>query len=282
MAGLTFFFFSSLQCSPGFIAGVTNPRFEEIDKWWDVLCNVATGQVKLASHLPPQQALDPHVSLDNEFIADVMSSIQSHYAEERIRVKFQDYVQNIIDLAFDDAEFADDATKKKVFQANVKRVEQWKFINNTQQPTDSFINYARDRQAWYEKRAIKDVDVNRHIRRLRIRQNMSEKEVLAIYQDFDKSINTDEQLIEFLSYLPENQGGLYPVAVSLFHPSESVRRATVVLFNRIDKLKVRIAAVSARSLGAHCPHAQAGSGFINGMNKFLRLAYERNKSLLDK
>ena len=33
----------------GFIAGVTNPRYEDIDKWWDVMCNIETGAVKCKS-----------------------------------------------------------------------------------------------------------------------------------------------------------------------------------------------------------------------------------------
>lgn len=36
-----------LQVS-GYIAGVTNPIFEQRQEWWDVLCNVATGDVKLS------------------------------------------------------------------------------------------------------------------------------------------------------------------------------------------------------------------------------------------
>jgi len=141
-------------------------------------------------------------------------------------------------------------------------------------------NKQKDRTTFKEKRAIKDADVSRLITRLRVRQNIPEKDILSIYTDFVKNINSDEQLIEvcflllplyllsrtssqFLSYLPENQGGLYPVAVSLFHPSESVRRSTVELFKRIDKLK-------------------AGSGFINGMNPYLRLAYERNRDEFDR
>ena len=121
----------------------------------------------------------------------------------------------------------------------------------------------KDREMFRISRAIQDTEVNRLINRLRVRQNLPEKDVLAIYHDFVLCINTNEQLLEFLSYLPENLGGLYPVAVSLFHPSEKVRRATVELFTRIDKQK-------------------AGAGFIANMNTFFKLAYERNRYLLDK
>jgi hypothetical protein len=44
---------------------------------------------------------------------------------------------------------------------------------------------------------------------------------------------------QFLSYLPENQGGLFPVGVGLLHPSGQVRRSTAALFDRIAKFKVR-------------------------------------------
>lgn len=111
---------------------------------------------------------------------------------------------------------------------------------------------------------------------------MPDKDVLAIYQDFCSTINTDEQLLEFLSYLPENQGGLYPVAVSLFHPSEAVRKLTVTLFARIDKLKVRGSQKKKKKKSVTDVFPKAGSGFISSMNKFQRIAYDRNKVLLDK
>ena len=54
----------------------------------------------------------------------------------------------------------------------------------------------QDRQHFRETRAIQDVDVYRLIARLRIRTNIPDREVLAIYHDFERSINTEEQLLE--------------------------------------------------------------------------------------
>jgi len=34
--------------SKGYVAGVTNPLFEQRSQWWDVLCNVQTGEVTVA------------------------------------------------------------------------------------------------------------------------------------------------------------------------------------------------------------------------------------------
>ena len=72
---------------------------------------------------------------------------------------------------------------------NQQRIENWK-------KTSLYQNYCEDREASQRQRAIKDVDVNRLINRLRIRQSIPEKDVLVIYRDFVSSINTDEQLIE--------------------------------------------------------------------------------------
>jgi len=35
----------------GFVAGVTNPRFEELPTRWDVLCNIETGRVSVSKEL---------------------------------------------------------------------------------------------------------------------------------------------------------------------------------------------------------------------------------------
>ena len=103
-----------------------------------------------------------------------------------------------------------------------------------------------------------------------------------------RSFSRDRQ---FLSYLPENQGGLFPVGVALFHPSDQVRQSTAALFDRIAKFKVPWQGLRARpaeketgrsrplcwrcgrSVGTVAP-PQAGSGFITNMNHFLRLAYD--------
>lgn len=36
---------------PGYVAGVTNPVFEEQTGWWDILCNISTGKVAINRHL---------------------------------------------------------------------------------------------------------------------------------------------------------------------------------------------------------------------------------------
>lgn len=43
---------------------------------------------------------------------------------------------------------------------------------------------------------------------------------------------------QFLSYLPESLGGVYPVAVALFHTDDNVRLQAARLLQQMDKIKV--------------------------------------------
>ena len=106
---------------PGFIAGVTNPTFANHHEWWDLLCDVPTGRMKISSRIenPPvtdglvyfqQQnpnyavnangiSLNPssHVSNgdatgDQAFIDSINHSITSRHGEAVIRSKWREYV----------------------------------------------------------------------------------------------------------------------------------------------------------------------------------------------
>ncbi|CED83201.1 Arf3-interacting protein 1, N-terminal domain [Phaffia rhodozyma] len=42
-----------LEQVPGFIAGVTNPRFEDLHSRWDILCNIDTGRITVSKDIKP-------------------------------------------------------------------------------------------------------------------------------------------------------------------------------------------------------------------------------------
>lgn len=41
----------TLETTPGYIAGVINPRFEDLPRTWDILCNTETGRITISKHL---------------------------------------------------------------------------------------------------------------------------------------------------------------------------------------------------------------------------------------
>ncbi|KAJ9149653.1 Spindle pole body interacting protein [Coniochaeta hoffmannii] len=120
---------------PGFIAGVTNPTFELHPEWWDVLCDLPSGRVKISSRIEPvpvtegyvyfQQQFPAHAQLVNQsgpvvggstgrvdssaanadltgdaaFMADIQRSIVLRHGERVIRAKWRDWVTKFTRVA---------------------------------------------------------------------------------------------------------------------------------------------------------------------------------------
>ncbi|KAI9292829.1 spindle pole body interacting protein [Neoconidiobolus thromboides FSU 785] len=240
----------------GFIAGVANPTFEGHPKWWDVLCNISTKKITISPYINKlagnrrsststnnsnpgsnvisnQNASNLHKqsgekwdNLDNDFIHDVMQAINSHYGELSIRAKFIDYVQRFVDIA---------ALYEEETLSSGTKIDFQNKLNS---------------------RAICNIHIQHQIIKLRNFKFIPDRELEAIYKSFLENIVASDQIIEFLASVPQNQGGLTPVTVALFHPNKTIRNYTVQFLNRIDQ-------------------HQTGTRFIQNLNLFHKLAYER-------
>ncbi|PKS10235.1 hypothetical protein jhhlp_001985 [Lomentospora prolificans] len=110
---------------PGFIAGVTNPTFELHPEWWDVLCDLSTGRIKISSKIEPATATEgmvyfqqqnptyaplvsvhssgssstPDLTNDTVFMNDVLKSINARHGERVIRAKWRDWVTRFTRIA---------------------------------------------------------------------------------------------------------------------------------------------------------------------------------------
>ncbi|KAL8750476.1 MAG: hypothetical protein Q9184_006413, partial [Pyrenodesmia sp. 2 TL-2023] len=114
---------------PGFIAGVTNPAFANHPEWWDLLCDVPTGRMKISNRLDPAPVTDglvyfqqqnpayapssmgaggvgvPSLSTsadgtgDSAFMDDLLRSISSRHGESVIRSKWRDYIIKFAGIA---------------------------------------------------------------------------------------------------------------------------------------------------------------------------------------
>jgi Stabilization of polarity axis len=107
---------------PGFIAGVTNPTFELHPEWWDILCDLPSGRVKISSKIEPamptdglqnyQQQNPAYAALagglsgqsldltgDAAFMADILRSIAARHGERVIRAKWRDWVLKFTRIA---------------------------------------------------------------------------------------------------------------------------------------------------------------------------------------
>lgn len=62
-----------LEQVPGYIAGVTNPRFEEL-RAWDVLCNVENGKITIHKNIEPAPSIRPTAQPSETFTSTSFSS----------------------------------------------------------------------------------------------------------------------------------------------------------------------------------------------------------------
>ncbi|KAK7749302.1 hypothetical protein SLS62_008271 [Diatrype stigma] len=115
---------------PGFIAGVTNPTFEMHPEWWDLLCDLPTGRMKISSRVDPapktegleyfKQQHPAYASIlqnggagtgergnsnaadltgDVVFMNDILKSISARLGERVIRAKWRDWVVKFTRIA---------------------------------------------------------------------------------------------------------------------------------------------------------------------------------------
>ena len=101
---------------PGFVAGVTNPAFANHHEWWDLLCDLPSGRMKISNRIEPAPVTEgtqyfhqhSHSGVssllsgsssssadttgDNIFMEDIMRSISSRHGERAIRAKWRAYI----------------------------------------------------------------------------------------------------------------------------------------------------------------------------------------------
>lgn len=117
---------------PGFVAGVTNPAFANHPEWWDLLCDVPSGRIKISNRIEPAPTTKgqiyfqqqhpshapnptggmapsapflihthPHVDAthDTIFMEDLLRSVAARHGEAAIRAKWRDYITKFTRIA---------------------------------------------------------------------------------------------------------------------------------------------------------------------------------------
>lgn len=122
---------------------------------------------------------------------------------------------------------------------------------------------------------IKVLDLHHQIDRLR-NLRLTTDEAAKIYTALRDYVVEYEEINQLLCVMPENQSGLFPIAVGLFHPLQRVRFAVVELLERISTHMVRHPRPGfAKSQPFLMNACQAGRHFFNSVNKFQKLAFIR-------
>lgn len=195
-----------------------------------------------------------HFSLDSAFMDKVMDAINNHMGEEQVKELFHVYVQHLVDIAFGDEEFIDEATQKKEETGNTKRLSRWKASKN-------FRNYAEFRKFSSQHASINTIQISRVLRKLEVRVDLSSADAVKIIDTLLENTISETQTIELLGYLPEARGGISIIAIGLLHKSEQVRAKTVELLNRLMR-------------------TSQGAERLARMNSFLTRTYHRQRLAL--
>jgi hypothetical protein len=79
------------------------------------------------------------------------------------------------------------------------------------------------------------IDLKKHLRSLQGDMVIpDDSHVERVYADLASLLQTEDELLEFLSYLPSSRGGLQAVAQGVYHSSMSVKHNTVILLQRLE------------------------------------------------
>lgn len=240
----------------GYIAGVTNPIFQQHSLWWDLICDVPTGTVlfnpEYEQELSKANLEEMSHGLDCEILDTIRSGLAMNLSEEWLHCKFRDYTQRIYDIVSGDEIFKSDQERMIHTRSNRFRIAQ---LVQTRLYKE---NQIRDR--WIESRSYfgkQHSDMKRYIRTLQVKK-VSLKEVKRLYRFFRQNVNSHGELMQFLSMLPESRGGLFPIAVGLFHEADEVKKMTIDLLSRLDLLK-------------------EGSMALNNLNYMILLTFHKHK-----
>ncbi|KAJ2918021.1 hypothetical protein MD484_g2386, partial [Candolleomyces efflorescens] len=198
---------------------------------------------------------------DRIFIDDIRAAIDDHFGESLVRLRFTEYVMRFVRLASRYEEettgttkfgfpsspfletpghppqlgsglsFNDEASCYKELVANGHRIEAWRKTNSYQYMVSDYVKYQTSS-------SIKGFDVVHQLMRFRYAKTMSDSEALTIMRTMVENARSYEQVVELLASLPHG-GGLMSLAFGLHHPRESIREATVDLFNQLRSFQVR-------------------------------------------
>ncbi|OQS07237.1 hypothetical protein THRCLA_00757 [Thraustotheca clavata] len=231
---------------PGYIAGVTNPMFKGKKEWWDMLCDLSTGDIMTTQ----QQEKDDAESSDHDFILEVIDGIQCGFSEEWVRSMFEEYTrQNIADIVTGEAHFIDLDAQGKRTAINNRRITKWA-------RTDNYDLFQKARQAELPSTPAFNISFLGYLQVLIHEHTPNDVHIERMYADFVSLLNTEDELKELLSYLPRSKGGLHIIAQGLFHPSISVKYNTIILLKRLES----------------CPST---ASTIKSLNPFVTLTYTR-------
>ncbi|KAI0481844.1 spindle pole body interacting protein [Xylaria cf. heliscus] len=258
---------------PGFIAGVTNPTFEMHPEWWDLLCDLPSGRMKISSKIEQAPVTEGLVYFQQQnpayanqlggssntttdltgdvvFMNDILKSIAARHGERVIRAKWRDWVIRFTRIA---AAFEEGVYGASALYAGGDEHEQitgghgFVWADDVARQKELAGNVYRI-EGWRNTRSyysfIQDLAQMYTLRPLkgldlhhmhdRLRtQRLTADQSRDVYLSFAKSVWSYDEICLLLTVAPESHAGLFYLALGLFHKDRDVRVKTAELLERI-------------------------------------------------
>jgi hypothetical protein len=260
------------------VAGVTNPLFENHPEWWDILCNVDTGRIRISPQIPPVTQDVPELfpvppstdpTGDITFMEEIHHLIQNRISEAFIRNRFKDwlwrfirkagvyeelvYGETIVGLETEEnfiipghgLVWTDETTKMKEIASSQMRFEGWRggVSWNYLAKVSPFFRETdmQDREMIFSTDIIKTMDIHHQLDRLRISKNLSQDDTAMIYLALNSEFKSYDQLN--LVWL---ESGLTKLLSALPLSHGGLTPIAIGLFHTYEKVRLATAEILER------------------------------------
>eukprot|EP00638_Chattonella_subsalsa_P009695 CAMPEP_0117734876 /NCGR_PEP_ID=MMETSP0947-20121206/947_1 /TAXON_ID=44440 /ORGANISM="Chattonella subsalsa, Strain CCMP2191" /LENGTH=342 /DNA_ID=CAMNT_0005549763 /DNA_START=26 /DNA_END=1054 /DNA_ORIENTATION=- len=239
---------------PGYIAGSTNPMFAQRTEWWDLLCTIdisqGTASCTTAEEMKEQnerksrderrregspnrqRSPDKGDSADQAFIEKVISGVEASLKKGWVAKMFQQFTQDLLDQELDWRSSGSSHQSSHAF-SDVPTQNDWRVASLRDKMGVKVLE-----NPWETVSSIQVEDgikLRECVRLLVAAKNLHQAQVIYIFETLEKLVKSEEEAQVLLSLLPEEKGGLYPIALGLLNSSPVIKQNAYRILRLIEK-----------------------------------------------
>lgn len=250
-----------LDSGRAFVVGTMNPMYDSQQQWWDLLCDLDSGDIRVGvSTTALVEESTPYFDDDRRTMGNIIQFIRQRSdflgcQRVDIEITVRDMLKEYMTTILCSAMVVDDSTTGLIEEFRVRNMGRL-LLSQFCSVTESFEN-SKFGDFGEKAHAVAIVTAIATLRRHGC--TSSNFEVLRSLQTLLRHIENDENQPLFLELLPLTLGGLAPVAVHVMCPDPAVRLVAVAVLRKIERFP-------------------SGKLMLRTLSSFLLLTYEHAKN----
>ena len=250
-----------LDSGKAFVAGTMNPMYDAQPQWWDLLCDLDTGDIRVGvSTAALVDETTAYYEDDKRMMNDIVQLIRQRSVfmgsqrldvEMTVRDMLKEYMSTILCSAIS----AGETNKGIIGEIQTK--------NTGRLLLSQFCSVSeRFEGAKFSQQIDKEAAVSVHTAVATLRRlgcSSSSFEVLQSLQTLLRRVDDEAFRIVFLDSVPHSLGGLAPIAVHIMCPDPAVRVVAVAVLRKVEGFP-------------------AGQQMLRALSSYLLLSYEQAKN----